>query len=400
MLTLSATEAVIDPKDAAEYAGLIYVSDARPGISRKRSGTGFRYASGARGEKVGDKATLARIKALAIPPAWTDVWICPKAKGHIQATGRDARGRKQYCYHPRFREIRDSTKYHHMLSFAESLPKIRCKVQAHLALRRLSREKVLATIVHLLETTLIRVGSDEYARSNNSYGLTTLKNRHIKVEGPALKFNFTGKSGKVWKLNYRDRRIAKVIRACQELPGQELFQYVDENGENRDVTSSDVNAYLQDISGENITAKDFRTWHGTVLAALALNEFENFDSQARAKRNIRDHPESGRKARQHPDHLPQVLHPSGNLFDLRRRDTAAAGEGRGRGRVTRGYRRSQARGSRSADLAADTSQPDIEGQAQGQYRTHMITVLRPQSPREMQRHQSISSRASAPELLD
>jgi DNA topoisomerase-1 len=287
MLELSASEAIVDAKDAAEYAGLIYVSDEKPGIQRKRSGKGFRYESGS-GQRIKDLPTLKRIKALAVPPAWTDVWICGKANGHIQATGRDARGRKQYRYHTRFREVREGTKYHHMLAFAESLPAIRRKVQEHLALRGLPREKVVATVVHLLEATLIRVGSDEYARSNKSYGLTTLKNRHVEVEGSALKFNFKGKSGKVWKLNIRNRRVAKVIRACQELPGQELFQYLDEDGETRDVTSSDVNAYLREISGEDITAKDFRTWHGTVLAAMALQELEKFDSHAGAKRNIRD----------------------------------------------------------------------------------------------------------------
>ncbi len=287
MLDLSAAEAVVDAKDAAEYAGLTYVSDDKPGIRRKRSGKGFVYET-ASGTRLKDDAALMRIKSLAIPPAWTDVWICSRANGHSQSTGRDARGRKQYRYHPKFREVREGTKYHHMLAFAESLPAIRCKVQEHLALRGLPREKVLATIVHLLEATLIRVGSDEYARTNKSYGLTTLKNRHVEVDGSALKFNFKGKSGKIWKLNVRDRRIAKVIRACQDLPGQELFQYVDETGENRDVTSTDVNAYLREISGEDITAKDFRTWHGTVLAALALQEFEKFDSQASAKRNIRD----------------------------------------------------------------------------------------------------------------
>ena len=287
MLDLSPAEAVVDAKDAAEHAGLTYVSDDRPGIRRKRSGKGFRYESDD-GERIKDEPTLRRIKALAVPPAWTEVWICPKASGHIQATGRDARGRKQYRYHARFREVRESTKYHHMLAFAESLPAIRRRVQDHLALRGLPREKVLATVVHLLEATLIRVGSDEYARANKSYGLTTLKNRHVQVEGSALKFNFKGKSGKVWKLNVRDRRIAKVIRACQELPGQELFQYLDENGETRDVTSSDVNAYLREIGGEDITAKDFRTWHGTVLAAMALQELERFDTRAGAKRNIRN----------------------------------------------------------------------------------------------------------------
>src|SRR5436190_6847132 len=287
MLDLSPAEALVDAKEAAAYAGLTYVSDESPGIHRRKSGKAFRYAT-ENGERVKDPATLKRIKALAVPPAWTDVWICSKPSGHIQATGRDARGRKQYRYHARFREVRESTKYHHMLAFAQGLPSIRRKVQEHLALRGLPREKVLATVVHLLEATLIRVGSDEYARTNKSYGLTTLKNRHVEVDGTALKFNFKGKSGKVWKLNVRDRRIAKVIRACQELPGQELFQYLDENGETRDVTSSDENAYLREIGGEDITAKDFRTWHGTVLAAMALQELERFDTRAGAKRNIRN----------------------------------------------------------------------------------------------------------------
>jgi DNA topoisomerase-1 len=285
MLKLPA-DAVVEVKDAAEYAGLTYVTDEKPGIRRKRAGKGFRYET-ATGAPVRDEATLKRIRALAIPPAWRDVWICPQASGHIQATGRDARGRKQYKYHARFREVRESTKFHHMLAFADSLPRIRRRVNEHLALPGLPREKVLATIVHLLESTLIRVGNDEYARTNKSYGLTTLKNRHVEVDGATLKFNFKGKSGKIWKLNLRNRRVAKVIRACQELPGQELFEYIDENGVNRDVTSSDVNDYLREISGEDITAKDFRTWHGTVLAAMALQEIQKFDTQATAKRNIR-----------------------------------------------------------------------------------------------------------------
>ncbi len=276
-----------DPKKTAQAAGLVYVNDEKPGITRKRSGKGFRYDN-VQGGKVDDAPTLVRIRALAVPPAWTDVWICPKSNGHLQATGRDARGRKQYRYHARFREVRETTKYQHMLAFAESLPVIRAKVQEHLALRKLSREKVLATVVHLLETTLIRVGSDEYARTNKSYGLTTLENRHVEVNSSALKFNFKGKSGKVWKLDVRDRRIAKVIRACQDLPGQELFQYVDDDGHIQDVTSSDVNDYLREVTRADITAKDFRTWHGTVLAAMALAEFEKFDSAAGAKRNVRD----------------------------------------------------------------------------------------------------------------
>ena len=213
MLDMSAAEAVVDAKDAAEYAGLAYVTDDKPGISRKRSGHGFRYIA-ANGGRL-DEPARKRIKALAIPPAWTEVWICPRANGHIQATGRDAKGRKQYRYHARFREVRESTKYQHMLDFAESLPAIRKKVINHLALSGLPRQKVLATVVNLLEATLIRVGSDEYAKHNQSYGLTTLKNRHVEVDGSALRFNFKGKSGKVWRLNVRDRRVAKVIRACQ-----------------------------------------------------------------------------------------------------------------------------------------------------------------------------------------
>jgi DNA topoisomerase-1 len=286
-MSAGALDTPIDPKDAAEAVGLVYFSDERPGIRRRRSGKGFQYQS-ASGQRIADAPTLERIRRLAIPPAWTDVWICPKTNGHLQASGRDARGRKQYRYHGRFRDVRESTKYHRMLAFAESLPVIRTKVREHLKHPSLRREKVLATVVHLLEATLIRVGSEAYARTNKSYGLTTLKNRHVEVNGSALRFNFKGKSGKVWKLNVRDRRIAKVIRACQDLPGQDLFQFVDEHGEIRDVTSSDVNTYLREITGDDITAKDFRTWHGTVLAAMALSEFQKFDSEASAKRNIRD----------------------------------------------------------------------------------------------------------------
>lgn len=281
-----ANDAAVETRSSAREAGLAYVNDASPGISRRRCGKGFRYW-GPRGEKIGDAQTLERIRSLAVPPAWTDVWISPKPNGHIQATGRDDRGRKQYRYHARFREMRETTKYQHMLAFAESLPALRARVREHLALRGLPRNKILATVVHLLEATLIRVGGDEYARSNGSYGLATLKNRHVEVDGSALKFRFKGKSGKVWKLEICDRRIAKVVRCCQDLPGQELFQYVDEDDQIRDVTSSDVNSYLREITGEDITAKDFRTWHGTVLAAMALNEFQKFDSQAGAKRNIR-----------------------------------------------------------------------------------------------------------------
>jgi DNA topoisomerase-1 len=279
-------EASIDPKEAAEAAGLRYVSDDRPGICRKKAGKGFTYAQ-PDGRKLSDARVLRRIKSLAVPPAWTDVWICPFADGHIQATGRDARGRKQYRYHPLFREARESTKYEHVVAFAQALPGIRAKVREHMGLRGLPREKVLATVVHLLETTLIRVGNDDYARQNKSYGLTTLKRRHAEVDGSEIRFRFTGKGGKQWSLRVRDRRIAKIIRSCQELPGQELLQYVDADGNLQDVTSSDVNAYLKEITGQVITAKDFRTWAGTVLACLELKQLESFESLAQAKRNMR-----------------------------------------------------------------------------------------------------------------
>ena len=280
------TENIVDPRDAAETAGLLYVSDEEPGIRRRKSGKGFTYTK-PDGKKVEDKATLDRIKSLAIPPAYTDVWICAKANGHIQATGRDAKGRKQYRYHPAFREVRESTKYEHMLEFAKGLPAIRKSIDEHMSLRGLPREKVLATVVHLLENTLIRVGNSDYVKQNKSYGLTTLRDPHVKVEGGELRFHFKGKSGKTWNLQVKDRRIAKIVKACQDLPGQDLFQYLDENGERQSVTSADVNAYLKEITGRDITAKDFRTWAGTVLAALALAEFEEFDNQAKAKKNIR-----------------------------------------------------------------------------------------------------------------
>ena len=305
-------QGIVDPKDAAESAGLRYVSDDRPGIRRKKAGSGFTYTR-ADGARITDREVLNRIKALAIPPAWTVVWICPFANGHIQATGRDAKGRKQYRYHARFREVRDSTKYEHLVQFADELPSIRRKVLEHMGLRGLPREKVLATVVHLLETTLIRVGNDDYAKQNSSYGLTTLKNRHVQIDGNEVRFRFTGKSGKQWSLRVRDRRVAKIIRACQDLPGQELIQYVDDEGVCRDVTSADVNDYLREITGKDITAKDFRTWAGTVLAAMALSELEKFDTAAQAKRNLRSAIEKVFLAPgEYAYHLPEVLRASGN----------------------------------------------------------------------------------------
>jgi DNA topoisomerase I len=277
---------MLDPTEVAQSAGLSYVTDEAKGIARERTGDSFSYRK-PNGQPVTDEATLERIRKLAIPPAWTDVWICTRANGHLQATGRDARGRKQYRYHPQFRETSEQTKYEHMLEFARTLPAIRQQVAGHMALGGLSREKVLATVVHLLETTLIRVGNGDYARQNESYGLTTLRNKHVKVEGTQLRFQFKGKSGKVWKLQIRDRRVAKIVKGCQDLPGQELFAYLDDDGEPRDVTSADVNAYLREITGRDVTAKDFRTWAGTVMAALALQEFEQFDTQATRKKNLK-----------------------------------------------------------------------------------------------------------------
>lgn len=279
-------ENIIDPRDAAETAGLVYVVDDNPGITRHRSGKGWSYR-GPDGVRITDKATITRINKLAIPPAYTDVWICPDPNGHIQATGRDAKGRKQYRYHERFREVRDGAKYEHMLEFAAALPSIRATIDVHMRLPGLPREKVLATVVHLLETTMIRVGNADYAKQNGSYGLTTLNDRHVAVDSGELRFRFKGKSGKKWDLKVRDRRVARIVKASQDLPGQHLFQYVDDTGEQREVTSGDINAYLREIAGASITAKDFRTWTGTVLAAMALVEFEKFDTQAAAKKNVR-----------------------------------------------------------------------------------------------------------------
>jgi DNA topoisomerase-1 len=274
-----------DPAQAASAASLKYVSDEIPGIRRKTAGTGFSYI-GANGKPLRDERTLRRIKSLVIPPAWTEVWICPDADGHLQATGFDARHRKQYRYHPRFREVREQTKYNRMLDFAQALPGIRRRVAHDLKLRGLPREKVLAAVVKLLETTLIRVGNDEYAASNKSYGLTTLRDKHARIKGSTIRFEFKGKSGVEHDVDLTDPRLAQIVKQCQELPGQELLQYLDDDGTVCDIGSSDVNAYIRDIAGDEFTAKDFRTWAGTVLAAVALQELKAFDSQAQAKKNI------------------------------------------------------------------------------------------------------------------
>lgn len=269
----------------AREAGLRYANDARPGIRREMRGKSFVYLS-ATGARVKDTDTLARIRRLAIPPAWENVWICPYANGHIQATGRDARGRKQYRYHADWRQRRDDNKFGRMIAFARALPRIRRRVQRDLSHRGIPREKALATVVRLLEATLIRVGNDEYARQNNSYGLTTMRNHHARVSGTEVRFNFRGKSGKRHEISVRDPQLARIVRHCQDMPGQDLFGYEDEQGEARDVGSQDVNAYLRDISGDDFTAKDFRTWAGTVLAAIALREFEAVTHAAQAKKNV------------------------------------------------------------------------------------------------------------------
>src|SRR5213082_3926712 len=269
---------VAEAMDAAEGAGLSYVSDVRPGYTRKAKGDDFDWLD-ADGEPIRDEQRLLRIKRLAIPPAWTEVWVSPLANGHIQATGRDARGRKQYLYHERWREVRDENKYDRMISFGKALPKIRRRIARDLKLPGLPRNKVLATVVQLLERTFIRIGNEEYARENKSFGLTTLKNRHVKVRGAQVRFRFRGKSKRPHEVDVTDRRVAKVIAKCQDLPGQDLFQYVDEDGEVQDVTSQDVNQYLREIAGEDFTAKDFRTWGGTVLAAMALSTQEDFQTK-------------------------------------------------------------------------------------------------------------------------
>jgi DNA topoisomerase-1 len=276
---------VLQPVDSAKAAGLRYVSDESPGIARKRHGKAFRYLR-PDASAVRDRETLNRIRSLAIPPAWQGVWICLRDDGHLQATGRDARLRKQYRYHRRWREVRDETKYGRMVAFAKALPRIRRRVNRDLALADLPREKVLATLVRLLETTRIRVGNEEYARQNESFGLTTLRERQVKVRGGKLNFRFRGKSGVQHDVELNDRRLATIVRHMQDLPGEELFQYVDESGETRGIESADVNAYLKEISSEDFTSKDFRTWAGTVLAARALRELKPFESLAEGKRNV------------------------------------------------------------------------------------------------------------------
>ena len=270
---------------AATRAGLKYVTDGYAGITRKRSGSGWTYFA-PNGARIRDAEKRRRLNKLAIPPAWTDVWICPDPDGHIQATARDARGRKQYRYHASYREARDRSKFRHMLEFSEVLPLLRSRIERDLESEELTRDQVLATVIRLLDKTLIRVGNDEYARENNSFGLTTLRRRHVKVNGTAVRFSFRGKSGVEHNVAIVDGRLAKIIQRCQDLPGYELFQYVDEEGKRQAVTSDDVNAHLREITGRDVTAKDFRTWGGTMAAALTLQSMGPAASRREADRNI------------------------------------------------------------------------------------------------------------------
>lgn len=272
-------------RQSARRASLLYVDDSAPGIQRKKRGHSFIYC-GPSGRLIRSPQTLARIKALVIPPAWTDVWICATANGHLQATGRDARGRKQYRYHDRWREVRDESKYQRLGEFAQVLPLIRRRVRADLRRRGLPREKVLATIVQLLEATLIRIGNEEYAVANKSFGLTTMRDRHVTVNGTQIHFDFKGKSDISHAIDIRNPQLANIVRKCQDLPGQHLFQYTDEGGIIREVGSNDVNDYLREISGRDFTAKDFRTWAGTRLALQALHQVTHAPSAAAAKKNI------------------------------------------------------------------------------------------------------------------
>lgn len=281
---LSAASSV-DAVQAATAAGLRYVRTTQPGISRVRAGKGFRY-SDSHAKAVRDPRLLARIRKLAIPPAWREVWICPSANGHVQATGRDSAGRKQYRYHARWREVRDETKYERMVDFARVLPVLRTRTEADLLRPGLPREKVIATVVRLLEGTLIRVGNEEYVRQNRSFGLTTLRDSHVRVSGSKLEFRFRGKSKRDHVIELRDPRLVRIVKRCQELPGRQLFQYLDEHGKRHSLESADVNRYLREIAGAEFTAKDFRTWAGTVLAAWALCGCAHASDQRQAKRNV------------------------------------------------------------------------------------------------------------------
>jgi DNA topoisomerase-1 len=274
-----------DVLEHAEAAGLVYVSDHDRGIIRRKGRTGIDYLAPG-GQPISDEATLARIRRLAIPPAWTDVWISPDPRGHIQAVGRDQRRRKQYRYHDRWRQVRDEDKYDRVIAFGRALPRLRRRIEADLARRGLPREKVLAAVVRVMEITLMRVGNEEYAKQNKSFGLTTLRDRHARIGGGKAIFEFRGKSGKVRRTGFQDRRLARIVKACQDLPGQRLFQYLGEDGQRRAVESADINQYIRETIGEDFSAKDFRTWAGTLAAARALIASEPCTGAAHAKRSI------------------------------------------------------------------------------------------------------------------
>lgn len=276
---------IIDPVESAKAVGLRYVSDTTPGIQRQYENEEFCYID-PKGKQICDDAELSRFKALVIPPAWTNVWICPLPHGHLQATGRDAKGRKQYRYHAHWRNIRSQTKFNRMIAFGEALPKIRKRIENDLSLSGLPREKVLATVVKLLEITKIRVGNEEYAQTNKSFGLTTMRDRHADVSGSRLRFKFRGKSGVDHDIELSDRRLAKIVKSCRDIPGQELFQYIDDAGQHQPIDSGAINDYLREITNLDFTAKDFRTWAGTVLAAQELNNMGAFESQTEAKKNV------------------------------------------------------------------------------------------------------------------
>jgi DNA topoisomerase I len=320
--------------ETAEEAGLRYVNESQPGYTRKAKGDDFEYFD-TEGKLITEEQRILRIKRLAIPPAWTDVWICPSPNGHIQATGRDAKRRKQYRYHERWREVRDENKYDHILVFGRALPKIRKRVERDLKLSGLPRNKVLATVVQLLERTFIRIGNEEYARENKSFGLTTMKDRHVNVKGSKLRFRFRGKSGRQHEVDITDRRIANIVAKLQDLPGQDLFQYIDDDGAVREISSHDVNDYLREITGEDFTAKDFRTWAGTVLTAMALNAQGRFETKKEAKTNIKtaitavskilgNTPPVCRKCYVHPTVLETYL--DGNAIEGLKQVTQAAME--------------------------------------------------------------------------
>ncbi|HXA09760.1 MAG TPA: DNA topoisomerase IB [Chthoniobacterales bacterium] len=284
---IASLEIITDPQEAAEEAGLRYVSDESPGYTRRRRGRTFLYFD-TEGREIHDEARVMRLNRLAIPPAYTDVWICPSPNGHLQATGRDERGRKQYRYHDRWREERDENKYEKMIVFGQALPGIRRRINRDLKRRGLPREKVLATVVQLLERSLIRIGNEAYAKENKSFGLTTMRNRHVEVKGAKVRFRFRGKSGQAHDIDTEDRRVARIIKKLQELPGQEIFQCLDAKGGQHQVTSDEVNQYLRETTGEEFTAKDFRTWAGTIMAATVLQAQEPFENKSQAKKNIKN----------------------------------------------------------------------------------------------------------------